>query len=89
MDIPSSFDAFNVWHTFGKPQQANFSYIVRAAGIFTRQPAYASLCSRCMDCEEKCPQSLPIPDLLDQVAALFEGDGFREREAMIRRMLQN
>jgi predicted aldo/keto reductase-like oxidoreductase len=42
-----------------------------------------------MDCEEKCPQSLPIPDLLDQVAALFEGDGFREREAMIRRMLQN
>jgi predicted aldo/keto reductase-like oxidoreductase len=89
VDIPSSFDAFNVWHTFGKPQQANFSYIVRAAGIFTRQPAYASLCSRCMDCEEKCPQSLPIPDLLDQVAALFEGEGFREREAMIRRMLQN
>jgi predicted aldo/keto reductase-like oxidoreductase len=55
VDIPSSFDAFNVWHTLGKPQQANFSYIVRAAGIFTGQPAYASLCSRCMDCEEKCP----------------------------------
>jgi predicted aldo/keto reductase-like oxidoreductase len=39
-----------------------------------------------MDCLEKCPQGLKIPDLLEQVAAQFEGEGLTEREAMARRM---
>ena len=34
---------------------------------------------------EKCPQHLEIPDLLEQVAAQFEGEGLRDREAMVRR----
>jgi predicted aldo/keto reductase-like oxidoreductase len=84
VDIPSSFDLFNAAHTFGKSEEAGFLYVVRAGGVLSGRPAYASLCSRCMDCVQKCPQHLEIPDLLEQVAREFEGEGLREREAKVR-----
>jgi predicted aldo/keto reductase-like oxidoreductase len=84
VDIPSSFDLFNAAHTFGKSEEAGFLYVVRAGGVLSGRPAYASLCSRCMDCVQKCPQRLEIPDLLEQVAREFEGEGLREREAKVR-----
>jgi hypothetical protein len=86
VDIPGVFDVFNAFHTFGKTQEAGFLYALRAGGVLSGQPGYASLCSRCLDCLEKCPQGLEIPDLLEQVAAEFEGEGLREREAMVRRL---
>jgi len=75
VDIPGVFDIFNAFHTFGKTQEAGFLYALRAGGVVSGHPGYASLCSRCLDCLEKCPQDLEIPDLLEQVAAEFEGDG--------------
>ncbi|HUI54348.1 MAG TPA: aldo/keto reductase [Bryobacteraceae bacterium] len=84
VDIAGSFDLFNAYHTFGKPQEAGFLYVVRAGGVLSGRPAYASLCARCLECLEKCPQNLPIPDLLEQVVSLFEGAGLKEREAMVR-----
>ena len=86
VDIPGSFEALNAFHTFGKTQEAAFLYVLRASGILTGQPAYASLCSQCRDCIDKCPQGLQIPDLLEQVSAQFEGAGLREREAMARHL---
>jgi predicted aldo/keto reductase-like oxidoreductase len=86
VDIPGSFEAFNAYHTFGRTQEAGFSYVIRGSGILSGQQGYASLCSHCEDCLLKCPQSLPIPDLLEQVADLFEREGLREREAMVRNM---
>jgi hypothetical protein len=86
VDIPGSFEALNAFHTFGKTQEAAFLYVLRAGGILTGQPAYASLCSQCRDCIDKCPQRLQIPDLLELVAAQFEGAGLRERETMARRL---
>ncbi len=68
VDIPGSFDLFNAFHTFGKVHEAGFLYALRAGGVLSGRPAYASLCARCMDCLEKCPQGLDIPDLLEQVA---------------------
>jgi predicted aldo/keto reductase-like oxidoreductase len=88
VDISGSFDLFNAFHTFGKTQEAGFLYVLRAGGILSGQPAYASLCSHCLDCFEKCPQGLEIPDLLEQVARQFEGDGLEEREAMVRGLFQ-
>ena len=87
VDIAGSFDLFNAFHTFGKTE-AGFLYVLRAGGILSGRPAYASLCARCLDCLEKCPQQLPIPDLLEQVAKEFEGDGLRDREAAVRRLFQ-
>jgi len=86
VDIPGAFDVFNAFHTFGKTQEAVFLYVLRAGGVLSGQPGYASLCSRCLDCLEKCPQGIEIPDLLEQVAREFDGDGLREREAMVRRL---
>jgi predicted aldo/keto reductase-like oxidoreductase len=84
VDIPGAFDVLNAYYTFGRTQEAGFLYALRAGGVLSGQPGYASLCSRCLDCLEKCPQGLEIPDLLEQVAAQFEGEGLREREAMVR-----
>ena len=86
VDIPGCFDVFNAYHTFGKQQEAGFLYALRASGVLSGRPGYASLCSRCMDCTQKCPQSLEIPDLLELVAAQFESEGLAEREAMVRRL---
>ena len=86
VDISGSFDLFNAFHTFGKTQEAGFLYVLRAGGVMSGRPAYASLCARCLDCLEKCPQGLAIPDLLEQVAAQFEGEGLKDREAMVRRL---
>jgi predicted aldo/keto reductase-like oxidoreductase len=89
VDIPGCFDSFNAFHTFGKTREARFQYVLRASGVLSGHPAYASLCSQCRDCVEKCPQSLPIPDLLEQVVSQFEGDGLQNVEAMVRGMFQN
>ena len=89
VDIPGAFDLFNAFHTFGKTREAGFMYAVRAGGILSGRPAYASLCSQCRDCIEKCPQGLQIPDLLEQVAREFEGEGLKEREAMARRFFNS
>jgi hypothetical protein len=87
VDIPGCFDAFNALHTFGKsPQEAGFQYVLRVSGMISGTPAWASLCSQCRDCIEKCPQSLQIPELLEQVVAEFEGAGLKDIEAMARRL---
>lgn len=86
VDIPGCFDAFNKFHTFGRQVEAGFSYALGMGGVISGRPAYASLCARCMDCVEKCPQELDIPNLLEEVAGLFETAELREREAVIRRV---
>jgi predicted aldo/keto reductase-like oxidoreductase len=88
VDIPGSFELFNAFHTFGKTQEAGFLYVLRAGGVMSGRPAYASLCSHCLDCLDKCPQSLEIPDLLELAVSQFEGEGLREREAMVRSLFQ-
>ena len=42
-------------------------------GITTDKPSFASRCVQCEKCLEKCPQHLPIPDLLDDVKEDMEG----------------
>jgi predicted aldo/keto reductase-like oxidoreductase len=88
VNIPESFSLYNLLHTFGN-QQAAFLYVVRLGGLLTGGPGYASLCSRCMDCIEKCPQGLDIPNLLEPVVAEFEGAGLAEREAIARSFFAN
>ena len=87
VDIAGCFDAFNALHTFGKsPQEAGFQYVLRVSGMLSGTPAWASLCYQCRDCIEKCPQSLQIPDLLEQVVAEFEGESLKDIEAIARRL---
>jgi predicted aldo/keto reductase-like oxidoreductase len=83
VNIPEIFSCYNALHTFGS-DQARLMYVIRMGGVLTGVPGYASLCSQCQDCLDKCPQSLEIPDLLEQVVKEFEGDGLRDLEAMVR-----
>ena len=88
VDIAGCFESFNAYHTFGRTQDAAFLYALRMCGVMSGRPAYASLCSHCLDCLDQCPQSLPIPDLLEQVAAEFETADLPQRVAMVRRLFE-
>ena len=86
VNISGCFQAYNVFHTFGRQQDAAFIYVIGGSGITSGTPGYASLCAHCLDCLEKCPQGIQIPDVLEQVAIQFEDAGLREREAMVRKL---
>jgi hypothetical protein len=89
VDIPECFSLFNAFHTFGQRQQASFLYVARMGGLLTGQPGYASQCSHCRDCVQKCPQNLDVPSLLEQVVSEFESSGLKEREAIVRGIFAN
>jgi len=88
VNIPECFGLFNAFHTFGQKRQAEFLYALRLGGILHGSPGYASLCSNCRDCVQKCPQALDVPSLLEQVVSQFEGDGLKEREAVARSLFE-
>jgi len=89
VNISECFSLFNGFHTFGLKQFTPILYVLRMGGLLTGQPSYASQCSHCRDCVQKCPQNLDVPAWLEQVASQFEGEGLQEREAMARRLFAN
>ncbi|MCK4408701.1 MAG: 4Fe-4S dicluster domain-containing protein, partial [Candidatus Eisenbacteria sp.] len=56
-----------------RDKQAYRNYVMFTGGVFGGPPSTASLCADCGACLEKCPQHLPIPALLRDVASEFEG----------------
>jgi uncharacterized protein len=85
--IAGAFDVYNQLHMFGNEQMARFMYVVGLGGLLSGTRGYASQCEQCGDCVPKCPQHLEIPQLLEEVAAEFEGEGLAEREARVRQFL--
>lgn len=75
VNIPACFEVYNTWSLF-KDKQASMMYLVRLAGLLGT-PAKASQCTSCGACVKKCPQGLPIPQLLKQVSSTFEGPGMK------------
>jgi len=61
VDIPTNFDAYN--------NAAAFDRHDRYRKMYARWPEErrAGSCAECGECEEKCPQNLPIRDLLVEV----------------------
>jgi len=53
-----------------KEQTLQF-YTMFLGGFFDGIPNYASLCQVCGECEEKCPQNLPIRKNLKIVVEYF------------------
>jgi hypothetical protein len=72
VNIPSCFDWYNSRHAF-KDKKAKLWYVYQNGGIVTEKPTLASMCVQCEQCLEKCPQHLPIPDLLQDVQEDMEG----------------
>lgn len=72
VNIPSCFDCYNSKHAF-KDKSAGMMYLFQNGGIVTEKATLASGCVQCGKCLEKCPQHLPIPDLLAEVQNDMEG----------------
>ena len=55
------------------------------SGVFTNSDpgGFASQCTECGQCMEKCPQGLKIPELLKAVAEELEGPDLEQRIAMV------
>jgi predicted aldo/keto reductase-like oxidoreductase len=71
VDIPNCFEAYNKLHLFNEVHNAR-RYYLGVYGILGAAPSYASLCKECGKCLEKCPQHLPVPQLLKEVSKEFE-----------------
>ena len=69
IQIPELFSCYNLKTTFHNWNQ-DYYY----ENILTRDHGKASDCLKCGKCEKICPQHLPIRELLEKVAAEFEGE---------------
>jgi uncharacterized protein len=71
VSIPECFERFNRGHIYEDEEQARQHYAMFLGGFFDGKPHYASICEECGECEEKCPQGLPIREPLKAVAEYF------------------
>jgi len=68
VDIPQNLDAYNQGVMYDKPDAARQSY------QFIDEENRASACVDCDECEEKCPQTIPISDWMVHVHEVL-GEG--------------
>jgi predicted aldo/keto reductase-like oxidoreductase len=69
--IPECFEMYNQGCMFDAPDVASVNYNIVMGGMLTGKPGFASQCQECGDCEERCPQGIPIREHLKKVAAYF------------------
>lgn len=90
VNIPLCFEEYNNLFLKGNPDEEKFMYAARLGGaVGTGNPEFASLCVQCGECVEKCPQHIPIPEMLEAVVMDLEGPGFSERVAMARQAFRS
>jgi len=65
VDIPRNFEHYNTFHMFMRDRQVKDDY------SWIPEDERAEVCTECGNCEELCPQQLPIKKLLKEVAATF------------------
>jgi len=71
VSIPECFEMYNTACMFDAPEAAKFNYDIVLGGMLSGKPEFASQCQECGECEEKCPQKIPIRDHLKEVAKYF------------------
>ena len=86
VDIPGCLGVLNSRHAL-KDKRAGLVYMFFNSGAFGGQPSLASQCTECGTCLPRCPQSVPIPDILKEVAADFEGPFFPAKRWLFKRMM--
>jgi len=70
--IPDCLRFYNAKLAFGD-KRAGMFYAIFVGAVTGGEASLASLCEECGVCVERCPQGLPIPDLMRDVAAEMEG----------------
>ena len=87
--IPGCFEEYNNLHLFGHPEDVKFRYTFRLGGVLGGSPGFASQCTACGACLKRCPQHIPIPDMLTRVAAAMEDAETPNRLAAARKLFAN
>jgi predicted aldo/keto reductase-like oxidoreductase len=87
VNIPSCFEFYNSAHMFKDMRGAKMMYLIFLGGVMA-DPAGASLCEKCGECVEKCPQSLPIPEQLETVATQFEDRWLKPKVWLVKQVLK-
>jgi len=85
VNIPSCFEFYNSAHMFGNHKRAKMMYLFFLSGAVA-DPAYASMCEKCGECEEACPQNLPIQTTLEKLANEFEGKWFKQASWLVNKV---
>jgi uncharacterized protein len=68
VNIPGCFEQYNNASMYEAMENARFFYNY---SVFLGANGRASRCVECGECMEKCPQQIPIPDVLKDVEALL------------------
>ena len=73
VNIPVCLEHYNAYHMFDNRRRTKMVYPIMLGGLIDGKPGFASQCTDCGECLENCPQHLPIPELLREVAKDMEG----------------
>lgn len=89
VSIPLCFEEYNRMHMFKEFEEGKFRYAFRMSGdLVDGRPGYASQCVSCGVCLKKCPQKIPIPDVLKRVVADMEDAEMANRVAAARQIFK-
>jgi hypothetical protein len=72
VDIPHIFDLYNEAIIYNSPEKPRKYYNDTRE---LKKEQRADKCIRCGQCLEKCPQKIPIPDLLEKAHAFLTEKG--------------
>lgn len=89
VNISGAFELLNTLYLYDNKQEAKFLYAIRCSGILSGgdKNGFASNCVQCGECLEKCPQNIPIPDMLEKVVEDLEDDQMPQRIEQAKKML--
>ena len=74
VNIPRNFEIYNEGVMYDKPDHVRQAY-----NQWFPEPERADKCIQCRECEEKCPQDIPISEWMPRVhAVLGEGKSYEE-----------
>ena len=71
VSIPECFELYNQAFMYDAKESVQQRYAMFLGGFFDGIPSYASCCQDCGECEEKCPQGLPVRENLRKVSEFF------------------
>jgi hypothetical protein len=74
VDIPRIFELYNDAIIYADSRHPRWAYGVNSPGILKTE-SRADKCIKCDQCLEKCPQKLPIPELLEKAHAYLTSKG--------------
>jgi predicted aldo/keto reductase-like oxidoreductase len=83
VNIPLCFAGYNNKHLFNEAIY-QIMYLTQTTGTDGGKPSYASLCRNCGQCEQHCPQGLPIRRRLQEVARDMQRFYFKPVASLVR-----